>query len=489
MGARPRRWPRVLAGIASGLVLVLTGMSGVGAAMYRNLESNVATSEVSGMLGGESQSPANFDAGKPLNIVLMGSDSRMGANEEYGDATVIEGARSDTTLLLHIAADRKSALVVSVPRDTMVEIPTCPRFVGGPSDAIQDRFNEAFRQGGPVCTVKTLEKMAGIYVDHFVVVDFSGFKGVVDAIDGVEVCLKEPVDDPLSGLKLPAGTQTIKGEDALAFVRARYTLGDGSDIERIDRQQAFLSSAIRKMTSLGVLANPITTYRVLDEVTRSLTTSKSLNSLEGLSDLALSLSDMSPEDITFVTLPNYYNEDGATVSPDPVLAAALWKTVREDGSWPPSPTVPPGQTTPLTVSPDRIRVRVLNGTGKDGAAAKAAEQLTTMGYRVVEVGDFGISAFSKTAVQYPPGYADAARTLAYATQTTAVGEDTSGLGGDVLTLVVGDDFTRVLPVVAQAPVVPTEPTVDPNTGEVVAPPSRPTAEDVKGTSADTTRCF
>jgi LCP family protein required for cell wall assembly len=478
----------VLAGIASGLVLVLTGMSGVGAAVYRDLESNVATNELSSVLGGASQEPANFEAGKPLNIVLMGSDSRAGANEEYGDATVIEGARSDTTLLLHISADRKSALVVSIPRDTVVDIPSCPRFVGGPSEPTRDRFNEAFWQAGPVCTVKTIEKMAGIYVDHFVVVDFSGFKGVVDAIDGVEVCLKEPVDDPLSGLKLPAGTQTIKGEDALAFVRARYTLGDGSDIGRIDRQQAFLASAIRKMTSLGVLGNPITAYRILDQVTSSLTTSKSLDSLNGLTDFALSLSDMSPEDITFVTLPHYYNEDGATVSPDPVLAAALWKSVREDATWPPSPTVPPGQSTPLTVSPDAIRVRVLNGTGKDGAAAKAAEQLITMGYQVVETGDFDLSMFSKTAVQYPPGYAEAARTLAYATQTQAVGEDTSGVGGDVLTLVVGEDFTRVLPVVAQAPTTPTPPTTDPNTGEVVAP-SRPTTEDVKGTSANTTRCF
>ena len=193
------------------------------------------------------QQGPEFRRGQPLNILVMGTDSRevLGTGE-YGDPEEFEGARSDTTILIHVAADRKSATAVSIPRDTIVDIPSCPRYVGGPSEPVEDRFNEAFNIAGPFCTVQTVEKLAGVDIDHFVIVDFNGFKGVVDALDGVEVCLKEPVDDPLSGLKLPAGTSVVKGDDALAFVRARYTLGDGSDLGRIERQQAFLGSALRK---------------------------------------------------------------------------------------------------------------------------------------------------------------------------------------------------------------------------------------------------
>ena len=459
MSAKPRRWPRILAGIASVTVLIFTGMAGVGAVAYRNFDANISNQAIDSIqTNGTNAGVTNGLSGQPLNILVTGTDLRVGeGNEGYGDPTLIEGARSDTTLLVHITADRRNALAVSIPRDTLVEIPACEQMDGSISEPVpQDRFNEAFRIGGIGCTIDTLEEMTGVKIDHFVVVDFNGFKGVVDALDGVEVCVNQPVDDPLSGLKLPAGYSVVKGEDALAFVRARYTVGDGSDISRIDRQQAFLASAIRKATSLGVLSNPVTTYRLLDSATRSLFTDTGLGSLADLTDLAVSMSDMQPSDISFVTAPYFYNDDGATVSLDQAAAEPLWAAMREDMPWPPEPTVPAGDTEPLTVPPRSIRVQVLNGTGVPGTATEAATALTRAGYEVVEIADYTGAPVTETMVIYPAGAEEAARTLAYATDaaTSELGDPNAVVANptmftgatDAMSLVIGPEFDGAHPV-------------------------------------------
>jgi LCP family protein required for cell wall assembly len=474
----------MLAGIASAMVLLLTGVAWVGATAFRSLDSNISSQPVSQATATSSRTDGpNFEPGQPLNILVMGTDSReILGTEEYGNPEEFDGARSDTTILIHIAPDRKSATAVSIPRDTIVDIPSCPRYVNGPSEPVEDRFNEAFNIAGPFCTVKTVERLAGVDIDHFVIVDFNGFKGVVDALDGVEVCLKEPVDDPLSGLQLPAGTSVVKGDDALAFVRARYTLGDGSDLSRIQRQQAFLGSALRKATSTGVLTNPVTTYRVLDEATKSLTVDESISGLRDLADLALSMSDMNPADVTFVTLPTVYNDDGATVSPDPALADQLWKSIREGSPWPPQPTIPPGDDRPLSVPPADISVRVLNGTNSAGVATRVGAMLTEMGYEVVEVGDFESPGSTSTSIGYPVGSEEAARTLAYATSATTSGQDLSDPDNAVLTLVIGDDFTGLRTVIADPGALPS---ASPNATEGPAPTESPEAT---STTGDTLIC-
>lgn len=469
MTTKQRRWPRAFASVASGLILVFTGMAGVGAVAYRNIDSNITSQNLGDLVEDRPSSATQAGmSGKPLNILISGTDLRVGeGNEGYGNPEEIEGARSDTTLLVHIAADRTSALAVSIPRDTLVDIPACGQLDGTDSEPIeQERFNEAFRIGGVGCTIKTVEDLTGVFVDHFVVVDFNGFKGIVDAIDGVEVCLNEPVDDPLSGLKLPAGYSTVKGEDALAFVRARYTVGDGSDISRIDRQQAFLASAIRKATSLGVLSNPVTTYRLLDEGTKSLFTDTGLGSLADLTDLAVSMSDMRPSDITFVTAPYFYNDDGATVSLDESAAEPLWEAMRNDTGWPPEPTVPPGDKEPLTAAPSTIQVRVLNGTGEPGIATEAADALTRAGYEVVEIADYALAPTQETTVIFPAGGEQAARTLGYATRadSSVAGDAAAAVANpsmytdapSALSLVVGPDFRGVRPVFV-VPGAPTAP--------------------------------
>lgn len=139
-------------------------------------------------------------------------------------------------ILLHVAADRRSATAVSLPRDLMVEIPSCPTADGSRTEARFAQFNWAFQFGGAACLIRTVEKMTGIRIYHHGVVDFEGFKKVVDAVGGVEVCLDGPMNDAKAKLRLQAGRQTLSGEQALGCVRARYSLGNGSDTERMTRQ-------------------------------------------------------------------------------------------------------------------------------------------------------------------------------------------------------------------------------------------------------------
>jgi len=448
---------------------------------YRNVDSNISSSNLNGLLEDRSNPSGSSPQSGPLNILVAGTDSRLGeGNSAYGNPEELNGVRSDTTLLVHVSEDRSNALVVSIPRDTLVDIPSCPQWEGPDSEPLTDeRFNEAYKIGGVGCTLLTVEQITGADIDHFVVVDFNGFKGMVEALDGVEVCLTQPVDDPLSGLQLPAGTSTVKGEDALAFVRARYTLGDGSDIGRIERQQAFIASVVRKATSLQILTNPSATYRLLDSATKSIYTDTGIGSLADMTDLALSMSDMRPEDVTFVTAPFYYNDDGNTVSIDETAAEPIWQALRDDTPWPPPPTVPPGDDLPLTVAPSQIQVRVLNGTGQPGVATEAAAELTRAGYEVVEIGDYAPGLATATEVVYPAGSEEAARTLGYATRARSVepGDAAALLANpslftdtpEALTLVIGPGYRGIRAVVVPQPADPAgtpQGTTDPqpNTG-------------------------
>ncbi|MGA0065592.1 MAG: LCP family protein, partial [Candidatus Nanopelagicales bacterium] len=242
-----QHWARILLAIAAAAVLVMS-LAGVGIQVASSrLESNITAVDISTTTGRDHvpveviDEQGNYQA---INILLMGSDSRQGqTTKKYGDPDVMTGERSDTTILLHVSADRTFATAVSIPRDTWVMLPECDRD-GETVGAFEAKFNTAFEIGGPGCTVKLVEQMSGVRIDNFAVIDFEGFKQVVDAMGGVEVCLKEPASDPSSKLELPAGTSLVNGEQALSFVRARKTLSDGSDLSRIKRQQAFLSSMI-----------------------------------------------------------------------------------------------------------------------------------------------------------------------------------------------------------------------------------------------------
>src|ERR1700761_7749931 len=274
--------------------------------VYRHLNGNIQQRDVSGLLGSQ---PVDLHP-QAENILIIGSDSRFGTHGQYGHNLVTD--QSDTMMVVHIAANRQWAEVMSIPRDSYVSIPACEMGNGQMSPPQQFKINEAFALGnldgnhtalGVACTIKTVEQDTGIYIDHFVVVNFTGFQNMVSALGGVEECNTQPINDPLSGLKLSAGQHLLNPTQALAYVRARYTLGDGSDLERIMRQQAFMSSLIQRVKSK--LLNPVAIYNFLDAATKSLTIDTQLGGATGLYNLASSLRSLPSNKVAFFTLPTY----------------------------------------------------------------------------------------------------------------------------------------------------------------------------------------
>ncbi|WP_030363440.1 LCP family protein [Streptomyces alboflavus] len=297
---RRLRWLR-WAALATAVLVLAAG--GVGWAAYTKLNGNITKDT------GAAAELARYEEERPTplvhdaqNILLIGSDSRSGRdNRKYGRDLGTQ--RSDTTILLHLAADRQSATAVSLPRDLMVDIPGCRRPDGSRTRAQFAQFNWAFEFGGTACTIRTVEKLTDIRIDHHMVVDFAGFKDMVDAVDGVRVCLKEPVDDRAAKVRLPAGPQTLDGEQALGYVRARKSIGNGSDTDRMDRQQEFLAALVNKVRSNDVLLNPVKLYPVLDAATSSLTTDPGLASLRSLYELVRGVRNIPTERVQFLTVP------------------------------------------------------------------------------------------------------------------------------------------------------------------------------------------
>ncbi|MEO9324973.1 LCP family protein [Nocardioides sp. C4-1] len=268
---------------------------------------------------------------KPLNILVMGSDSRVGDGNGIDGENEDGSERSDTVILLHVSRDRTNAYGISLPRDAMIDRPDC--MVDGetiPGESYV-RFNTAFSVGGPVCTLQTVEQLTGIHVHHFVVLDFAGFKDMVDAVDGVEVCIPTEVDDDEHDIHFDAGTQVLDGDQALNYVRERYQLSVTGDIGRMKRQQAFIASMIKKVSSAGTLSQPTRVYGFLDAVTNSIKVDDGLDTVDKLYDLAMELRTTGPSSIRFITvpiLPDPNNPDVTLVWSE--SADDLWELVKQD---------------------------------------------------------------------------------------------------------------------------------------------------------------
>src|SRR5580700_4398264 len=303
-----RHWPRrkILVWGSSGLALLLVAVTGAGYLMLKHFNANLQQDDIRGLLGAQ---PVNLHP-QAENIMVLGSDSRQGLSKAYGSGLVTD--QSDTLMIIHIPADRKWAEVMSIPRDSWVNIPACQMGNGQSSAPQQFKINEAFAIGnldgdctalGIACTVKTVEQDTGIYIDHFIVVNFTGFESMVSALGGVYECNPTPINDPNSGLHLTAGRHLLTPVQALGYVRARYTLGNGSDLGRIDRQQAFMSSLISRVK--GELLDPLAIYRFLDAATKSLTIDSQLGGVTGLYNLGQSLRSIPTDKIAFFTVPNF----------------------------------------------------------------------------------------------------------------------------------------------------------------------------------------
>jgi LCP family protein required for cell wall assembly len=436
--------------IASALVLLLV----VGVLGYIKLSGNITRLDVSKLLGKRPPNGASVDRVtnlKPLNILVMGSDTRDLGTRSYGTTA---GARSDTTLLVHLSGDRKSSVVVSIPRDSMTK---APRDCKDPNSAVKDgpvrQWNTNFSLGGPACLIRTVEGNTDIFIDHFMVLNFVGFQSMVDALGSVEVCVPAAVDDAKSKLHLPAGRSRVTGEQALAFVRVRHNIGtDASDLGRINRQQAFLSAVVQEATSSNLLLRPDKLFRFLDAATKSLTTDPAIANLNALREVAQSAVGLKTSQVKFVTVPiEDYPPDKNRVQWSS-SASALWKSIRLDvplpGSKPvPKPT-PTGTATTavpvLTIKPDKITVRISNASGVTGRARQAAEDLRIQGFHIIAT-TTGTGLREGVTVGYSSPYFQEARTVAAAFPGAIMVKDESA-GNDIqVTLGTGSPYVVQVP--------------------------------------------
>ncbi|WP_227748795.1 LCP family protein [Oerskovia douganii] len=373
---RSRREHRVLRSVALVTTAVVAfGASGATALVVRSL-SNVEHVDNRALVAPEADrppvaipDPEDPLAGLPVNLVLIGSDDRSGVNEAIGGAEA--GMRSDTTILLHVAADRSRVELVSIPRDLMVPIPSCTVTGGGTTRAAtRTMFNEAFSKGwiggkdlasAATCTQMTVEQVSGVRTDGFAVVDFAGFQAMVDALEGVPMCIPEDMRDEDANLDLRAGTQTLTGAQALSLARARHELSDGSDTYRMGRQQALLAAMTRSILTKNLLTDLPSLVRFLDAATSSLSISGGVD-LEGL---AFSLRSVRTESVTFLTIPSGpMPSDPARVVLSPA-AADVWARIGAD-----EPVVPakPAVTPEVPVAPEVPGPQV----GADGPAPPTA---------------------------------------------------------------------------------------------------------------------
>lgn len=320
---------RLLSIFGYGILALTLGLGLVGVYTYRHLNENLTVLDIDKQLGDRPDEVAAKGPMKPLNIMIMGSDSRDGEGNDI-DGLTGGGERSDTTIVMHLSADRKFAYGVSLPRDAMVERPTCydDELKEIPGEFAQ--WNDAFSYGGPACVIRQFEELSGVRINHFVVLDFNGFKDMVDAIDGVEVCIPEDVDDDIGNIHLKAGTREVRGQEALGYVRVRHAISNNGDIGRMKRQQAFIASMANKVMSKGVLARPDRLFSFLDAATKSLTLDQRLGSVMKLRDLSSEFQDIGTENIKFITVPwDFYEPDpNRLVWTDE--ADLLWKKISKD---------------------------------------------------------------------------------------------------------------------------------------------------------------
>ena len=278
-------------------------------------------------------------ASSAVNYLLVGSDTREGLTYSelkelrVGSTTTAAGKRSDTMLLVHISKARDKAVIISLPRDTLVTLPERKTSDGKTILAKKAKLNAAFNYGDAPLLIQVVETMTNLRIDHYLEVNFAGFAHMVDALGGIQVCSKVAINDPNSHLVMSAGVHTLNGIAALKYVRTRDFDGMG-DLGRMQRQQQFMSSVIRKATSTGVLLNPIKLVKFLQAAMDTVKTDSTLNSSDLLT-LAKQLKNLSSSKVRTLTVPLSdvnHNEPGigSTVIWDSVLASELWLRLKED---------------------------------------------------------------------------------------------------------------------------------------------------------------
>lgn len=341
-------WLQVLA--ATIVAVVLFGWV-AGSLMISNLDRQIKGSVIDtgglGAVNGQPDAnsgeplPKDFFEGRPVNILVSGIDSRYNDNGELGAGTtdIDPTIRSDTTLVLHLSADRQNATILSIPRDMKVDIPSCRMADGTITYEYFGMFNSAFSTGagtddiagGIACTQAAVESFTGLTIDGFVVIDFAGFSRLVDTLGGVDICLEEPMFDTAAGLDLPAGCQTLDGTQGLAFARARKEIADGSDMRRIDRQQQLIGLMISQVLDSNMFTNLPSLYQFVQEGLATSKVSVSLDSWRTDAALLNSIKNTPRDQIRFVTVPAIQDPyDENRLLPDDYLAWDVFESIITD---------------------------------------------------------------------------------------------------------------------------------------------------------------
>jgi LCP family protein required for cell wall assembly len=406
-GPNFRRIGGWVAGITS---LIVLGVSGIGYTALNNYNGKITREDV---FAGIDNRPAAPQSGAPINILLVGSDSREGltkAERNKFTTGIDQGKRSDTMILMHISGDNSNVTMVSLPRDSYVNIPSYKDNNGNRRSASKNKLNASFSKGGAPLTIRTIESNTGLKIDHYVEINIAGFVKMVDSLGGAQVCLAKSVNDRDSGLKLSKGKHTLDGTDALAYVRARSIYVD-QDLGRIRAQQAFIGSLARKALSAQTLTNPLKLNRFLDAALSSVTTDKQLDRTAIL-NLASRMREVKANQINFLTVP-IKNSDyrvpgvGSSVLWSETKATALFDKLRQD-----QPIAPKVSTVKATVPAGKITIQVFNGAGVTGLGAKAANDLARVGFGMAgPAKNADVTGQEGTVIKYDPTNAKQLKTL------------------------------------------------------------------------------
>lgn len=453
---RPRR--RILRWSATILSVLILGTAGAGYLYYQHLNGNLETDDLN---LGEHRAPEptpNAAGQTPLNILLIGSDARDSKeNQKLGGAKETFGSPplADVQMLLHLSADRTNMSVISMPRDTLLDIPKCTDPDDGKvyeASTQRTMTNQTLGRGGPGCTVATWEKLTNIHINHFMEVDFAGVVSMADAIGGVPVCVDANIhsrdsEGHGSGLKLEKGTTAVKGEQALQWLRTRYGFDGGTDISRAKAQHMYMNSLVRELRNNANLSSPNKLRKLAETATSALKVDDGLGSVKKLFDLSNELKKVSPERTTMTTMP--YEYVGARVIPKPGDAEQLFRLVRDDVSLDGKGKKKPAKE---KVSDDpaaddgEIAVRVQNGTRTNveppvsGRASTVTQILAGKGFTQAAADTTTALAQEKTVIKFPSADLEGdaqrvAKSLGMRLSSVKQSTDVSGV-----TLVVGADW-------------------------------------------------
>jgi LCP family protein required for cell wall assembly len=452
-------WRTVLGWLAVSVAFVLVASSLAIYLKFRTVWDSISRIDVTGL----GDRPPQLSGA--LNVLLIGSDSRAGPNRQFGAG--ITGQRSDTVIVLHITPGGRSAIVLSIPRDSVVPVLSCPPEPGAPGQPASpgqvEQINASFARGGPGCLWKTIEQTTRLRIDHFIELDFTGFEHVIDDIGGVSICVPFPVSDPLSNLYLSAGRHHVWGAEALAFWRARY-IGEGSDLQRIQRDQFLMASVLQGVERSDLLASPSRLLSVVTDAARSMTTDSGLN-LATLTGIVSSMRQLRAANVQFIEVPTVDYGPNPNWVTWPASDARLFAAIARDRAVPPADVshAEVASAGTATATPARRggvalaraaaggqSVRFLNGSGIVGIAQRAAQEAADQGFRVLGIGTAASSAYQDTVVEYP---AAGDRSAAVRLQDIVGGtvERNPRLAPGTISVIIGADYALRHP---QAPPSP-----------------------------------